>query len=122
MRRTSAPPVPAGLMTLWTECATGRSTGPAGRTQPWSKRRQVTPVPGVAISLLASSWTSSLSPTVGGAPAGVQTFQVSQRTHVAGTVSHRSLRRSEVQLTDLAELRLLRYPDRGPARCPLHGK
>jgi putative peptide zinc metalloprotease protein len=57
----------------------------------WSKPRRGrriggAAVSGVAIGLLVSYWISSLGMTFVGAPDGVQTFQVSQRMHVPGSV------------------------------------
>ena len=41
---------------------------------------------GVAIGLLGAYWISASGLTTGGVPAGVQTYQVSQRSHVLGSV------------------------------------
>jgi Protein of unknown function (DUF3105) len=43
---------------------------------------------GVAVGVLAAYWISSLGAALASAPAGVRTFQVTQRTHVQGPVTY----------------------------------
>jgi putative peptide zinc metalloprotease protein len=58
-------------------------------SRPSRKRRAAAMVcSAVALALLATYWNSHLGLTSGGVPAGVQTFQVSQRSHVQGPVAY----------------------------------